>query len=273
MTLSGLSNLQQRVVSAVILIVAVLCLTWIGGFAFRLLAAAIASAMLFEWISMTPGGLKPGHRVLAFALFAAVAAGLLFGLGAMSMLVVILVAGVAASIIAETGGQGLWVAKGFGYAAFSGFALAFLRGDADSGLIAILFLFAVVWLTDIMAYFTGRFFGGAKLAPSISPGKTWSGAIGGTIGGVAAGMIVASMAGTASYGIFVVALALSIVSQLGDLFESHIKRQAGVKDSSHLIPGHGGVMDRVDGLVAAAIALYVIGALGGRLNNPASILF
>lgn len=272
MNLTGYSNLQQRVVSAVVLAAGVLFLTWLGGIPFRVLAVAIAGAMFFEWTAMTPGGLRTS-RALPAALFAAAMMTLLLGFGAITVLAVIFVAGIIASVSAETGGQGAWIGKGFAYAALSGFALTFVRADTDTGLIAILFLFAVVWLTDIAAYFVGKSFGGPKLAPSISPGKTWSGAIGGTIGGVAGGMIIANMAGVAGYGLFVIALLLSIVSQFGDLFESSVKREAGVKDSSNLIPGHGGVMDRVDGLVAAAIALYVFGALGGNMNFPASTLF
>ncbi len=272
MNTSGYSNLQLRIISAVILAVVVLFLTWLGGLPFRILSAAIAGAMFFEWLSMTPGGLKTRLAVPAILFLPALVA-LIAGAGALIVLGLIVIAGGAAAIFAETEGQGLWTVKGFAYAAVSGFALAFLRGDSAAGLTAILFLFAVVWITDIGAYFTGRSFGGPKLAPSISPGKTWSGAIGGTIGGVAGGMIVANIAGVASHGLFVVAVLLSIVSQIGDLFESSVKRQAGVKDSSNLIPGHGGVMDRVDGLVAAAIALYCIGAFAGGMNQPASGLF
>ena len=272
MNLSGYTNLQQRVISAVVLAVVVLIVTWLGGLPFRALAVIIGAAMFFEWVAMTPGGLKTG-RLLPAGMFAIVAVAVLAGLDAFPVLVALLAAGTVVAVAAETAGQGLWLAKGFAYATLSLVALAFLRADTAAGLTAILFLFAVVWLTDIVAYFAGRTFGGPRLAPSISPGKTWSGAIGGTVGGVAAGMIVASVAGSASYGIFVVALLLSIVTQLGDLFESSVKRFAGVKDSGNLIPGHGGVMDRVDGLVAAAIALYVIGALGGSMNFPASTLF
>lgn len=268
----GYSNLQLRVMSALVLAAVVLLLTWLGGFPFRVLAAAITGAMFYEWLTMTPGGLRSGWTVPAGAIVL-VMLGLMFGLAALPMLVLIAVLAILVGILAETGRQGRWVIAGFCYAALAGFALSFLRAESASGLIAILFLFAVVWLTDIGAYFAGKFFGGPKLAPAVSPGKTWSGAIGGAACGVAAGMIVAQIAGKASYGVFVIALLLSAVSQIGDLFESGVKRHAGVKDSSHLIPGHGGVMDRVDGLVAAAIALYVFGMFGGSMNQPASTLF
>lgn len=272
MSASGYSNLQLRIMSALVLAAAVLLLTWIGGLWFRLLAAAIAGAMFYEWISMTPGSLKIG-RSIPMAAFLVVVAVLISGFGVWTIIGIALVAGAVAAVMAETRGQGAWVAKGFAYASLSGIALSSLRADSPAGLVAILFLFAVVWGTDIAAYFVGRSFGGPKLAPSISPGKTWSGAVGGAAGGVAGGMAVMAVAGAASYAAFVIALVLSIVSQIGDLFESSVKRQADVKDSSNLIPGHGGVMDRVDGLVAAAIALYVIGAVGGNVNHPAMTLF
>jgi len=132
----------------------------------------------------------------------------------------------------------------------------------------------VVWATDIFAYFVGRAIGGPKLAPSISPGKTQSGALGGAIGGVIAGLLLAAAAGAGHLGMLsVVALALSVISQAGDLFESWVKRRHGAKDSGTLIPGHGGVMDRVDGLVAAAFALYVIGWISASADHPAQGLF
>ncbi|TIT78856.1 MAG: phosphatidate cytidylyltransferase, partial [Mesorhizobium sp.] len=171
-------------------------------------------------------------------------------------------------------GAAQWEASGLVYAALSGLSLAYLRDDGHSGLIAILFLFAVVWATDIAAYFVGRAVGGPKLAPSISPGKTQSGALGGAVGGVIAGLLLAIASGAGNLVMLgLVALALSIVSQIGDLFESWVKRRHGCKDSSNLIPGHGGVMDRVDGLVAAAFTLYVIGWIAAGADHPAMGLF
>ncbi len=169
---------------------------------------------------------------------------------------------------------GTWrSATGLAYAALPAIALSLLRGSDLAGLMAILFLFAVVWATDIFAYFVGRAVGGAKLAPRISPGKTWSGALGGAAAAVLAGALFSPWLAAGALSLGLAALVLSAISQVGDLFESAVKRRAGVKDSSHLIPGHGGVMDRVDGLVAAAVALYLIGAVGGTLQHPAQALF
>jgi phosphatidate cytidylyltransferase len=145
-----------------------------------------------------------------------------------------------------------------------------LRNDPDYGLTALLFLFATVWATDILAYLTGRTLGGPLLWPRLSPNKTWSGAIGGLLGGVAAGIAVAyASGGTRGAVAGVLALLLSVVAQGGDLFESAIKRRFGVKDASNLIPGHGGVMDRLDGFLVAALAAVLIGILRQGVAAPA----
>ena len=144
-----------------------------------------------------------------------------------------------------------------------------LRSDPEMGLAAILFLFATVWATDIFAYLVGRTLGGPLLWRRVSPKKTWAGAIGGLAGGIAAGSAVAyASAGTQPLVAGVLALILSIAAQFGDLLESWVKRRFGAKDASTLIPGHGGVMDRVDGLLLAALAAVLIGAL--RMGMAAS---
>ncbi|MFZ1681999.1 MAG: phosphatidate cytidylyltransferase, partial [Rhizobiaceae bacterium] len=151
------------------------------------------------------------------------------------------------------------------YALLPAIAFSSLR-DGPSGFAAILFLFAAVWATDIFAYFTGRAIGGPKLAPAISPGKTWSGAVGGTVFAVLAVVALAFvLPALALPAILVPAIALSVVSQIGDLAESAFKRHFGVKDSGNFIPGHGGVMDRIDGLAVAAVALYLIASISGAV--------
>jgi phosphatidate cytidylyltransferase len=141
--------------------------------------------------------------------------------------------------------------------------LAWLRADPESGRLAIVWLFAVVWATDTGAYAFGRAIGGPRLAPAISPKKTWAGLIGGMVSAAAAGAAVIAFAGSDAMAGFAVAAGLiGGVSQSGDLFESWVKRRFGVKDSSNLIPGHGGLLDRVDGLLAAALALALIEIAG-----------
>ena len=163
-----------------------------------------------------------------------------------------------------------WMLAGLAYASVLLLGPVILRGDAALGLVAILFLFAIVWGTDIAAYFAGRALGGPKLWPAVSPKKTWSGAIGGTLGGIAAGLAVLAVAGvTLSPPVVAVALALSVVSQGGDLLESAIKRRFGAKDASQLIPGHGGLMDRLDGFLTAVLAAVMVGLIRGGLDGPA----
>jgi phosphatidate cytidylyltransferase len=269
----SLSNLQLRILSAIVLAALALGATWLGGATFQILMAIMALAIFYEWSVMAR---KPGNAVLqtvAGGLLVCMLLALLFGLPAE-----LIILGLAASValvyaFGLARGGGGETAVSLAYAGAAVLALALLRGADSAGLLAILYLFAVVWATDVMAYFVGRAVGGPKLAPSISPGKTWSGAIGGAAGGFIAGLIVVLAAGQGSaLRAGLIALLLSIVSQVGDLFESSVKRRHGAKDSGHLIPGHGGVLDRVDGLVAAAIALYLIGAASGGLETPASNL-
>lgn len=274
-----MSNLRLRVISAIVLAVVVLAVTWFGGLPFRVLAAVIAAGIFHEWsrmsrkrpaIAWSEGGIGQAPEALLLVILVAMAV----GVAAIPLLILTAASIALVAAVSVFRGTGQWEAGGLAYAAFSGLSLAFLRDGDTPGSKAVLFLFAVVWSTDILAYFVGRAVGGPKLAPSISPGKTRSGALGGAFGGVLAGVLVAIAAGTANVALLAsIALFLSVVSQAGDLFESWVKRRHGVKDSGWIIPGHGGVMDRVDGLVAAAIALYVIGALAGAPDHPASALF
>ncbi len=164
----------------------------------------------------------------------------------------------------------VWVMTGLVYAAAMLVAPVILRGDPALGLLAIVLLFAIVWSTDIFGYFGGRAMGGPKLMPSVSPKKTWSGAIAGTLGAMMVAILVARLFGTFSVvAIAAVALLLSVCAQAGDLFESFVKRKFGAKDSSQLIPGHGGVMDRLDGFWAAALVGCLIGVLRGGAGEAA----
>lgn len=269
-----MSNLRLRVLSALVMAPAVLLLAWLGGLPFRLLVVAAGFAIFYEWAHMA--GLD--RRRVAWGVYWLLLAVPLLLLATGTPADVIWVALVpvllAAFTVGSFAGQGAWGAAGIAYAAIPCVAFATLRGSGAAGLVAIAFLFAVVWATDVFAYFVGRAVGGPKLAPAISPGKTRSGAAGGALFGVVAGVAVALFAGIAHWPLLAaVALGLSIASQIGDLFESWVKRRFGAKDSSGLIPGHGGVMDRVDGLVAAATALYVVGWLMSGAEAPAAGLF
>lgn len=271
---SGMTNLQVRIISGVILAVVVLTLTWLGGLPFRILAALISAAVLYEWVRMPEKDHTTGNDLFCIFAMLAVLLFLIVGVSAPIIAGLFAIAFVLSAAIGLAFGQGTWNAWGILYGGAGGSALAYLRADDAPGLAAILFLFAVVWATDIFAYFTGRSLGGIRLAPRISPKKTWSGAIGGAAASVGAGVMIAWLFGLqGGWTIPIVAILLSVVSQCGDLFESWVKRRHDVKDSSNLIPGHGGVMDRVDGLVVAAVALFLIGWMLADREHPAHGLF
>ncbi|MDQ2954330.1 MAG: phosphatidate cytidylyltransferase, partial [Pseudomonadota bacterium] len=191
--------------------------------------------------------------------FALIIEALLAGTGRLGVAMLIALLGALAAGAAATRNS-LWIAGGVLYASVLLLALVFIRSGAEFGFMAIIFLFAVVWATDIFGYFVGRTMGGPKLAPSISPKKTWSGAIGGILGAVGAALaIVIAIRDASLLTALTLGLLLSIAAQAGDLFESQLKRRFAAKDASGLIPGHGGVMDRLDGFLAAAVALALLG--------------
>lgn len=164
----------------------------------------------------------------------------------------------------------VWIMSGIVYAAAMFLAPVILREDPTLGLLSIVLLFAIVWSTDIFGYFGGRSIGGPKLMPAVSPKKTWSGAIAGTLGSMIVAVLVARLFGSFNaVAIAGVALLLSVCGQAGDLFESWVKRKFNVKDSSQLIPGHGGAMDRLDGFWAAAVVGCLVGLARGGFDAPA----
>lgn len=252
-------ELRLRIQSGIVMAIGVLVATWLGGIAFRILAVAIGLLVFYEWSTMTR--LREADRnafALAWGGLAALGTAIL--LGFLSLAGAMLVAFTLLAIVRSVSrGLGGWLPGGIVYAGLSALSLASIRGSDSAGLKAMLVIFAIVWATDILAYFVGRAIGGPKLAPRISPGKTWSGAIGGTVAALVFGLgAIALAGGSVSARTALLIVALSVFSQIGDLFESFIKRRFGVKDSSRLIPGHGGVMDRVDGLVFACFAAFLL---------------
>ena len=270
------SNLTLRVISAAVLAPAVLACTYVGGWIFFALCAAAAGVVLWEWTSLVAG--SGDQRILTPGLAALLAGMLLVGLNlpaaALGMIAIgAVLAGLAAGAWSGVAPDRLTAAWGAGGVVYAGALLlgpALLRRDPEWGLTALLFLFATVWTTDIFAYFCGRAIGGPLLWPRISPKKTWSGALGGLIGGVAASVGVAYASGLDRLGIVgVMGLLLSVLAQAGDLFESAVKRRFGAKDASHLIPGHGGLMDRLDGFLVAGVAALLIGLIRAGTAAPA----
>lgn len=255
------NELKKRVLSALVLAPAALWAGILGGFPFAVLIAAVAAISFWEWTGISavqPQWLRVGGAGLP-------AAGLLALVLERADLAIALI-GVAALLALSAGVRRpsfRWAGIGLLYVAAPCAALVLLREAEPHGWAAILFLVAVVWTTDTAAYFGGRRLGGAKLWLRVSPKKTWSGALTGMAAAMAAGGLVAALTGAASFGIGVLLAApLSAASQAGDLFESAVKRRFGAKDSGRIIPGHGGVLDRVDGLFGAAALAWLMAALG-----------
>lgn len=210
-----MNELAIRTISGIVMILVALAAVVIGGYAFAILAAAVATAVFYEWTKLTRGW--------TFA----------------------------------------WAIGGFLYSAASALALLWIRERAGNGdgLWLVLWVFIVVWSVDIGAYFVGRAIGGPKLAPSISPGKTWAGFYGGIVAATLLGgawVLYAQL----PFVLLLLAPLFGAAAQGGDLFESWMKRRAKVKDSGRWLPGHGGVFDRVDGLLPVAI-LTAIAAMAG----------
>jgi phosphatidate cytidylyltransferase len=268
---TGGRNLTLRIASAALLAPIVLVVAYLGGWPFVVLCALGAAGILWEWTWLVVGRSDP--RILAPG-WAALLAALVFAAFGDAVAATGAVA-VGAALAGISGAQGarargVWAAAGVVYAGVAFLGPALLRRDAQFGFSAFLFLAASVWMTDICAYAVGRLVAGPLLWPQVSPNKTWAGAIGGLVGGVAGGTLVAYASGIGRLGVVgVIALVLSVSAQAGDLLESAIKRQFGAKDTSWLIPGHGGLMDRLDGFLLAALVAFLIGILRQGIDAPA----
>jgi phosphatidate cytidylyltransferase len=218
------------------------------------MVVAFAVLAAYEWASLIwPAAAGVRHHVLPVASVLVVALGAVAG--PIAGLEALAVATVAAYPVARAAGEverGM-MAFGVPYIALPGISLLWIREGSANGFVSLLYLLLVVWATDIGAYAVGRVIGGRKLVPRVSPKKTWAGLIGAiacaaAVGGGAALALRARAPGVVT----AVAAGLAIVAQAGDVFESAVKRRYDVKDSSRLIPGHGGLLDRADGLMAAA---------------------
>jgi len=253
------ADLAPRVASAAVLIAAALAVTYVGGVVFALFWFLAFAAIAWEWLRLIAAGHPSAKSLTALCWLALLAATVLTRLGEPQWALLAIGAGAAGcAAAAPSGGPSRAMAGGAAlYAGLPLLAVLSLRGDAPEGRLAMFWLYAVVWATDIAAYFVGRQLRGPKLWPSVSPGKTWSGAVGGTICGAAAGLALAGATNDV-YVLTALGLGASLASQAGDLFESALKRRYGAKDSSTLIPGHGGVMDRLDGFVAAAVLAAIV---------------
>lgn len=266
---SDRQNFLRRTASALVLAPLAIGTAFIGGWIFAAACTVTAALVLWEWSILVSRAAD--WRILAPGLPALCAAAVLAHNNAPGMAIAAVALGTLGAAVAtavqprgerRSAWAVLWAAAGLVYAGIVVTSPIVLRSDPQMGFAALAFLFATVWATDIFAYLAGRRFGGPLLWPRLSPKKTWTGAVGGLAGGVVAGALVAyASAGTYPVAAGVLALILSIAAQGGDLLKSSVKRRFGAKDTSTLIPGHGGVMDRVDGFLVAALIAVVIGTL------------
>lgn len=260
------SNFVMRVLAALVLAPLAIALAYAGGWLWALLVTLVSIGLFAEWLMVVGAGSTAltGAGTIVIATM-----GLCVTFGALKTAVITgFIGGAIVTLIAR--GKFVWAATGFAYASAALLASILVRKDLVNGFSALMFVLLVVWATDIGGYFAGRSIGGPKLWPRVSPKKTWSGALGGFVASLAvAGGFAASGIGK-TIPLLIVSAILSVVSQAGDLFESAVKRRFGVKDSSHLIPGHGGLMDRLDGFVAAILMAWIIGFLRHGVHSAGS---
>ena len=268
-----LADLLPRVLSAIVLMAAALVSVWQGGLVFDLIWLGAALAVGCEWQNLIAA---PNPRLRFFLVALGLVVSAYFAGKAWFGTACSLLGGCGLALALAAGpGRRIWAFGGIVYAGLLLVSAGALHGSAEYGARSIVWLFATVWGTDVFAYFGGRLIGGAKLWPNISPSKTWSG----TLTGVLAGAVLGAVTGVYGLGdptralpVFALGLATAAVSQGGDIFESWVKRYFGTKDSSGLIPGHGGFMDRLDGFIAAAAFAALFGSARG-LSSIAAGLF
>ncbi|WCT75073.1 phosphatidate cytidylyltransferase [Sphingomonas naphthae] len=252
------SDLNARLVTGVALIVVAVAALWLGGVVFWLLASVAAMLMVAEWAGLahaSQGRIR--LSVAAMILPIALACPLLWG-AERDTVAVLGIAGIMVAIVTGQGRLGL----GLLFAGLPTIGLMYLRG-LPNGALLTLWALAIVWATDTGAYFAGRAIGGPKLAPRVSPSKTWAGLGGGVVAAGLVGLLIAALAGLPAP-LRWLGAPMALLAQSGDLFESWLKRRAGVKDSGRFLPGHGGALDRLDGVVPVATliaALFAGGAL------------
>jgi phosphatidate cytidylyltransferase len=256
-------NLMLRILAGAVLAPLTIAAAYFGGWLWVVLATLATMGMYAEWLFVVQA-MRPRVTAAGAALLAVAGVALALGLSGWALLA-IAVGLVAVAALASI--NRVWALAGLLYAAAALFGAVLVRADPQSGFIALLFVLLVVWITDIGGYFAGRGIGGPKLWVRVSPKKTWAGAIGGFAGSLAVAASFAASGFGRMVPLLLLGAVLSMVSQLGDLFESAVKRHFGVKDSSNVIPGHGGLLDRLDGFVAAIVMAAVIGVIRGGFDG------
>ena len=257
-------NLLIRIAAALVLAPLAIGAACAGGWYWIVLATLGAVGLFVEWLAVTYTARNV--PVMVAGVVALVLSAPFLAIGNVNAALVVLALGLVAVAFRATEPR-IWAVAGFLYAAAAQVASVLVRLDQAKGLSALILVLLVVWATDIGGYFAGRAIGGPKLWPRVSPKKTWAGAIGGFVASllIAIGFSASDLGKTLP--LVILAAMLSVAAQFGDLFESAIKRRFGVKDSGHIIPGHGGVMDRLDGFVAAIVLAAIFGVLRGGVDG------
>jgi phosphatidate cytidylyltransferase len=252
------SEVLLRIASALVLAALALGAAIASPWSFLVLVILCAGIVAWEWGRLVRG--EGIDRIAILEAVAVAAVAILLTLRRADLAALALAAAaVAVALLSRSSDRSAWSLGGLFYAALPAAALVFLRSDPSLGAIAVLYLFAVAWTTDTASYAAGRLIGGPKLAPRISPQKTWSGFIMGALTPALVGYAFALwLKDTSAWRLALVSIALALACQLGDLLESAVKRHFGTKDMSQLIPGHGGLLDRIDGLLIAAILASLI---------------
>jgi phosphatidate cytidylyltransferase len=247
------SDLGKRVGSAMILAPLALACLWFGRDAWAVLIAIGAAGCAGEWAGLCRTNARAWPGMLLPVGMAAVPL-VTHGLGAGPAILLAILLTLAGWMVFGRDSRAVWLTAGFVYLAPAAIALIVLRDHLHVGRWDMLFLVLIIWGSDIGAYVVGRLVGGPKLAPAISPGKTWSGAVGGLVAAALVGLAVAAAVSgrLPVQHCVMISMLLGIASQIGDLLESGLKRHFGVKDSGRSIPGHGGLLDRLDGMLTAA---------------------
>jgi phosphatidate cytidylyltransferase len=243
--------LLTRIISSAVLAPLILLVVYAGGLWLVGLVVLAGGLMAWEWARLCGAGRGTVGSAVAVATLAG--APLVFALASPGYAVAALLLGTVAAAAAERPSRpraAPWIGLGSLYIGLGCLALLWLRELPGQGREVVFWLLAVVWATDIGAYFAGRGIGGPKLAPRVSPNKTWAGLVGGALCAGLVGVAAAAFLGRDVTVLVVGGMVLAVVAQGGDLLESWCKRRFGVKDSGHIIPGHGGILDRVDGLLA-----------------------
>ena len=250
------SDLALRSVIGIALAAIAIAVLWVGGAVLWALLTLVGVIALIEW-----AGLVKAHRARLGIGLIVLLVGMSYALPTLwgpdrSTLALLLIAAMLMALFPKAA----LTAVGVGYIGTAAIAILFLRAQ-PLGFALALWTLAIVWATDIGAYFAGRSIGGPKLAPVISPKKTWAGLIGGMVAATIVGGAIAHVGHLPTHTYWLAPL-LAIAAQLGDLAESGMKRRIGVKDSGHILPGHGGLLDRIDGMLPVAILVAALVANG-----------